>query len=638
MATSLTCEVYAEAVRVPDGAERPVVPGDPFALAGLSLSWGRSTTVDQPQASTCTFEVADEPGARTFTDLFTVGTAVQVKATGTVYADPTLSTFTDPGFEAAAPYTTAVVRAAVTRSTRRASAGTHAARIQPTGTGTASVVFAPAPFVAAGTNPDAWDAIPATAVGQRWSYGAAVFVPAGAKAVLTPVLFSGPYATAWEAVPGAAPLTVNGDGAWHTVSGPVVPAKAARWVGVQVTVNPTGYTWDGHPAGTWDGQAAGWLWDDHGAVFVDTVAVLAPVGGTASTVLVYAGRVTDLELAYDDSIPAPVYKVTAADFTADLDNTDVGDEPWAVETLSARFNRILGLTGLPITATIDASIAGTLVTWRDVDRQPATGLLADLAASVDGVMWSATHQVSGPYLRVEDPLNRAPGSTLQLVGGVVVIVPTSTGGLALSACDVLRDPVSYVENVSDVATRVAVTWQQQVAGPPISTDEQTVTVVDASREGYGPGRYGTRRYGVSTQLQASADALAVANRILNRTVVGWRAAGLSIDTADLIADDSDPNAATNEVLTLLDGTSRNGLLLRLTDLPDWAPNHPASAVYLEGGQYRFNDGRWVLELVASAAKNLGQSVTWNQPPVAWTWNQFDPTIRWNDLAGVGVSP
>jgi hypothetical protein len=273
-----------------------------------------------------------------------------------------------------------------------------------------------------------------------------------------------------------------------------------------------------------------------------------------------------------------------------------------------------------------------------VDRQPATGLLEDLATSVDGVLWSATHQVSGPYLRVEDPSNRPPGAMLALVGGVVVIVPTTSGGLALSACDVLRDPVSYVENVSDVATRVSVTWQQQVTGPPPSTDEQTVVVVDASREGYGPGRYGTRRYGISTQLQASADALAVANRILNRTVVGWRVAGLAIDTADLALEDSDPTAATNQVLTLLDGTSRNGLLLRLTDLPAWAPAHPDSAVYLEGGHYRFEDGRWVLELVASSAKNLGQSVQWNQAPAAWTWNQFDPTIRWDDLAGVGVAP
>jgi hypothetical protein len=638
VATSVTCELYAEAVRVPDGAEFPTVQGDPFALAGLSLTWGRSTTVDQPQASTCSFEVADEPGARKFADLFTVGTAVQVKATGTVYGDPTVSTFTDPGFEAAAPYTTGVVRAQVSRSTRRASAGTYAARLQPLGDNPASAVFAPAPFVAAGTNPDAWDAIPATAVGQRWAYGADVFVPAGATAVLRPVRFSGPYANAWEVMPNAVPLTINGDNAWHTVSGVVVPTVGATWIGLQVTVGLTGYTWDDLTGQTWDGQDPTWLWDDYGGVFLDAVTVLAPAGGTASTVLVYAGRVTDLELAYDDGIPAPVYKVTCADFTADLDNTDVGDEPWPVEAMSARFNRILGLTGLPITATIDPSVAGTLVTWRDVDRQPATGLLEDLATSVDGVLWSATHLVSGPYLRVEDPNNRAPGSVLSMVGGVVVIVAAPGGGLELSACDVLRDPVSYAENVGDVSTRVSVSWQQQVAGPPISTDEQTVTVVDPAREGYGPGRYGTRRYGVSTQLQSSADALAVANRILNRTVVGWRAAGLAVDSSDLEAFDTDPTRATNQVLTLLDGTSRNGLLLRLTDLPAWAPAHPESAVYLEGGHYRFDDGRWVLELTASNAKNLGQSATWNDPPAAWTWDAFDPAIRWDDLAGVGVSP
>src|SRR4029079_16414150 len=135
-------------------------------------------------------------------------------------------------------------------------------------------------------------------------------------------------------------------------------------------------------------------------------------------------------------------------------------------------------------------VSAILVSWRDVDRQPSTGLRADLATSVDAVMWSAVHQVTGAYLDVEDPNTRPPGSRLILSGGVVVIVPSTAGGLDLSACDVLREPASWHENIGDVSTRVSVDWLAQVVGPPQSTTQQTYVLVDASREGIGPGRYG----------------------------------------------------------------------------------------------------------------------------------------------------
>jgi hypothetical protein len=636
MATGVTCELWADTERVPDGST-PIDPLDPIALSGLRLTWGRSTTVDQPEASTCSFDVADLPGGQAFGELFRVGSPIRVTATGTTYPDPTVSTFRDPGFETGSPITTGRVRATVARSTRRAHAGTHAAAIAPTvdavpGTGV-SAVFAPGAFVTTGTNPDAWDDIPKTLAGQRWSYGASVFVPTGMKATLRPVLFDAPWSGSWRVVSAAAPLSVVGDNAWHVVSGPVI-SDPGGWIGLQLTLLPhVGLAWDGLSAAlTWDAVAADWQWNDYGTAYLDDVRVLAPASGAASQVLVFAGRITDLEAVFDDAIDAPLIRATCADFTADLDNIDVGDEPWLVEALSARFSRILTLSGLPVTATIDPSIAGTLVTWRDADRQPATGLLAELAASVDSVMWSAVHAVSGPYLDVEDPANRPPASELALVGGVVVIVDASTGGLELSACDVLREPVTWRENVGDVATRVSVDWKMQVAGP--ATEDATYTIVDPSREGYGTGRYGTRRYGLSTQLQSEADAAAVAQRILDRTVLGWRVSGVAVD--DLVtASDVTPDAATHRMLTLLDGTSRNGLLLRLTDLPSWAPGAPTVGVYLEGGSYTFDGGRWLLELGVSAAKNQGDSATWDELDPAWQWDQFDPAITWDDLNGVG---
>jgi hypothetical protein len=635
MATGVTCELWAEDERVPDGSTA-IDPLNPIALSGLKVSWGRSTTVDQPDVSTCSFEVADLPGGQAFGELLYIGLPVRVTATGTVYPDPSVSTFRDPGFESGPPIYTGDTGIYVSRSTRRVHAGTYATALQAARPGDqARVIFAPGAFVPFGSPPDAWDDIPRTLGGQAWSYGCSIYVPTGMVATIRPVLFDGPYYGASEAMPDAVPLTVTGDGAWHVVSGPVVPTAVGGWIGLQVALYPTGWTWDQAGSTTWDTVGAAVQWDDYSTAYVDDIRVLAPSGGTDSQVLVFAGRITDLVAVYDDAPQAPVIRATCADFTADLDNIDVGDEPWLVEPLATRFTRILSLTGLPITATIDASVASTLVTWRDTDRQPATGLLAELATSVDAVMWSAVHQVSGAYLDVEDPSNRPPARTLVLSGGVIVTVP-STAGLELSACDVLRDPVTWREDVGDVSTRVAVGWKFQTTadGSP-ATEDRTYTIIDTDREGYGPGKFGTRRYGITTQLQAEADAAAVARRILDRTVIGWRMSGLSVDET-LSGSDIEPDQEVTRLLTLLDGTSRNGLLLRITDLPAWAPPGALASVYLEGGTYVYDDGRWQLDLAVSSALQLSDSAQWDQLTPAWTWNQFDPAITWDGLNGVGV--
>src|SRR4029077_20423145 len=105
------------------------------------------------------------------------------------------------------------------------------------------------------------------------------------------------------------------------------------------------------------------------------------------------------------------------------------------------------------------------------------GLLQDLAVTVDGVMWSAVHQTTGAYLKVEDPSGRLSLYRLEMVDGVIVVVQVTAGGMALSACDVLRDPVTFEQDVSDITTRAAVSWLEQVVdgdGKP-GTAEHTVT-------------------------------------------------------------------------------------------------------------------------------------------------------------------
>jgi hypothetical protein len=625
VSTGVKCEVLLDGQRLQDGS-----PGDdlsaPVGLSGLNVSWGRATNLDQPDPSTCTLQILDRPGGASFLGLVHTGTHVTVNATGIVYPDPTTSTFLDPGFETTAP--AAATAATAAASTRRAHTGARSLQVLPLDPARGwSVILPPAAFEPpSGGDPAAWDAIPTTTRGQTWSVGLSVFAPPAAAVQVRPVVFTSPTLGSAQVID--TPVAATGAGAWQGLLGTFVPGVDGAWVGVQVSVYPTGPRWDQvAPALTWAGLDPVWTWRDYAATYVDDVQVLAPATGTARTVRVFDGRVTNLSDAWDSGAKGPVVEVTAVDFTADLDNRDVGDEPWAVETMAARFGRILTLAGLPVTSVIDDTVAGLLVSWQDVDAQPAAALLRDLAASVDATMWSAVHPTTGAYLRVEDASTRAPLFTLlEGTDGIVRIV--TAGGRVLSACEVLREPVSWVQSVSDVSTRAVVSWQEQTLddeGQPAPT-ERTVTVVDVDAE----VELGTRRISLSTLLQSSGDAAAVADRLLARTSSSdWRARSFTVD--DVLLAGTEANKGL--LLDLLDGTSRIGLPIRVVDLPAWAPV-PDLAVYVEGASLDFEAGRWIVAATLSRAAGQGRSVTWADLDPTWTWSDFDPGITWADLNGV----
>ena len=626
MSTGATCSVYLDGVRLPDGSPEDPPDAIAVALSDLVVSWGRETTVDQPPPSTCSFSVAGSAGTSLF-DEFVIGRPIAVTATGIDYPLPSNSTFLDPGFENDAVAASAVNAWPVVQSDVVLD-GVNALEILPLDPARAwSVVLPPAPFADHGTSPDAWDEIPTTSLGQTWEAGAWVLAPPGVALTVRPVLFSGPWEGAHQ--PTELPFSYIGPG-WVLVSTEFVPDVAGRWVGLELAAYPTGWSWSdlgfSTPGASWDSLDPAWSWEDYTAVYVDDVTVLCPDAGTERTVLVFAGRVTNLATVADDAIGGPRLDVIAADFLADLANANVGDEPWVVEPMAERFDRILALSGIQVSDEVAVSSLGsTLVSWLDVDNRPAAELLSDLAISVDGIMWAATHQTTGAYLLVEDPAARLALYRLELVDGVVVI-SIAGAGTVLSACDVLRDPITFVQDVSDVVTRAAISWQEQTVdddGVPAPT-ERTEMEIDAELELV----HGVRRISVSTQLVAAQDALDVASRLLARlTVDSWRASGFTVDDDDLEQD-------SELLLRLLDGTSRIGLPVTVTDLPSWSPAGAFLPVYLEGGAYHYADGRWVLELVVSAAKGQGSSTSWSQLDPAWSWSEFDPTISWSDLFGV----
>jgi hypothetical protein len=429
---------------------------------------------------------------------------------------------------------------------------------------------------------------------------------------------------------------VHGNGAWQVITAQRAIQVDDRWLGFHIVLDPSGPAWDEMPpALTWDGLDPSASWDDYGSVVVDDAQVTSPAGSSIGRgVLVFSGRITDLAASWDDSFGSPVVEVTATGFTADLDNRTVGDEPWLVESIDVRAQRILNLAGLPISIEIDDTVAGILVSYRDVDSQGATGLLQELAVSVDGVLWPAVHQSLGAYLKLEDPGLRASLLKFAEDGtGTIVIVQTDPDiGFDLSACVVLRDPVTWVQDVSDVTTRVAVGWKVQ------DVDEEGLpTTTDATEKLVNPAleaTYGTRGLSISTQLQSAADAIQVAQGALARTAPGgWRASGLAIDDDDVTGD----LVGIGLMLDLLDGTSRIGAPIVVGDLPIWSPAGSEAGVYLEGGTYRYVAGRWVLELLVSAAGGgIGQSAEWDQLTPTWTWDQWDPDITWNDIRGVAA--
>jgi len=362
------------------------------------------------------------------------------------------------------------------------------------------------------------------------------------------------------------------------------------------------------------------------------VVVWAAVAGTR--VVVFGGRVTDLTARWDDAAGAGSCDVVAADLLADLANRFVGAEPWAAQTLLARAQRILTAVGVSTAGlTVATRPAALTVSRMDVDRQAAAGLLLELAVTAGAVLWSAYDPALGaPYLFYEDPAGRASLFSLEQDPVSLLWAPATAAGGAgtgLSACNVLRAPVTWARAVTDLVTRVTVRWLDQTTSP--GTTERSVAVLDTAAE----ATYGARGLSVGTILTTSADASTLASGLLaaHQPSPSWRTAGLAWDLADT-DDPADPE--TIDLATrLLDNKARLGLPIALTDLPYWTPTAAAVSLYVEGGDYRFDRGRWVLALTAAPATGLGGSMSFDTFNRSVRYVDMDRTVSYLDLIGVG---
>jgi hypothetical protein len=644
-----TCTLWVDGVRFADGGTPGEIDTDPVALTDLKVVWGRDNTLDQPEPGTCTFTVLDVGGGVRFVDHLHIGAKVQVRADATIFPDPTVPTFTfDAGFEGMT--VGAVPPSTVSGCTFTVSAGgpprsgTRSARLDALpGEDAMSVIIPPAAY----GGPNAWDLVPRTRAGQTWRYGmsvlAADLIVATQSVRVRPVVFTSPAAS--SAVPlYDSTLTVPiGTVGWQDLAADVVPPEGI-WLGLMVDVRPAGGPqWDRVPAGLqWDQVGATVQWDQVGAVYLDDLKMLAPAAGALRSGTVFTGRITDMRAQYDLDVGGTVVSVTAQTHLAELDNRYVGDEPWPMEGLASRFIRIVQASRQQLTYEIDESVHEVPISWRDVDNRPSGDLLHSLAQSVGGALWSAATPSGDAYLWLEDINNRPAMSVLRMdPDGVVrihlnVSVVDGVRAIELDACDVELEPVQWVQTTEDDATRVVVSWQEQTVDDKGNQRPTRHDVVadDPAQE----AATGRRRVQVTTELAAENDAEQLSDALLARlTTPGWRVSGLVWDMT--LTDPGVTADVLERVMQILDGVTRLGLGILLTNVPDWAPTPVGQDIwlFLEGGTFTNSDGRWVLELLTSSGTSQGEStVPWDDVPAAWQWDDFDPAITWNELHGVGV--
>jgi len=638
--TAPDCVIYVAGERLDDSAVA-LEDDRPTALAELKIEWGRATTFEQPPPATCSFVVLDRSAGALFTQRLHVGDPLEVTAAGDIAQGTPVDVAADGGFETAAlgPAGNRVAVVAPTVATFVAAPTFAGARALELRTGSARAVARIPPAAFTPGAPTSWDPIPRLGP-NPWTWSVAVRPPLNGRSGAIGIAFANPETPTPIGIVGAQTQTVWGigaAGAWTVLSDTVLAstATADAWLGVSVETDLA--TWAapyGIPPSTpYAWTAAPGTWADYSAAYVDELVLMAPAGGTVRTVLVFAGRITDMAAVIDDADGTFRVDVTAVDQLADLENRYVGDVPWLAEPFADRVDRILAAADVSVPAVIDERIRPLMVTWRDVDHQPAAGLIGELADGVDAVLWSATHALTGPYLWIEDVAERAQVETLELVNGFVTIVLSTdrpAGRTAIDGCQVDAGALTWIRDVADVITRVDATWMEQTLDDEghQSPTERSLRVVDADLEAAA----GVRRLGLSTPLITDAAARDVAGRVLARTnTPAGRVDGLTWDLGLFPPPAGDVMAAA---LDLLDGTIRIGRGLVVDNADLWPDGGPIG-LYLDGGTYEY-DGAWTLGLIATPLGGMGESAAWADLDPSWAWDEFDPSIAWIDLYGVAA--
>lgn len=556
-------------------------PHEKTALEGLTVRWGRASRLSQPSPSTATVKVAlKDPAA----DL----AALHIGAELTIIAE----------YETTSTGSEVIIK----NDTSRAS------HVPPSPGAPVMHQVAPGAF---STNPAAWDWLPRIEYGSIIQGRVDVTMPPGSTLHVYALYWSAPWNEAMEV--GEKVLTSTMSGRQSFTFKPDTK-HAGKWVSLRMVVDPVGSTfaqtrttWSAHPV-TWDSLRTVWM---------SNLYYTRPDGAT-HTATVFNGRITDAPLEFDDAAQRPVVTLTAVDFTAELANRRVGDEPWQSESIAARFNRILRAARVSHLRAILPAVAYTrTLAAVDIDSRPALELLTNAAKAAGCILWAAAHDTIGSYIRLENPLERHPLYRLDVPAqGAARLEAASNAATRIDARELDLERLIVEQDSTDLASSVAVRWKDLDSnGRRVERTEKAEAPARAASHGY-------RSISISTDLNNVEHAQALARDTLDRAAPGsW-----TIPAATW----RPKTTPASTVIKLLDATHRLGRPLVLDGVDDWVPGAPAIPVYLDGGAYTYIGGAWVLALNLTRASAPGASVQWSSLPASLTWQRLP--LTWLDLS------
>lgn len=357
----------------------------------------------------------------------------------------------------------------------------------------------------------------------------------------------------------------------------------------------------------------------------------------------FSGRITDLTMVHVDTRErglCALITLTAVGPTAALGVRVVGDEPWPAESGAVRANRILALADVPYT--IDGDVDPIIVP-RDVDAQPALGLLEELAVSTgaavfdtpDGqVVYQAVSGRARPIIRFRwqdfDPAMRwsdfdpaftwagAPPSFADWIS------PDSELPVELPADTVEWEPAWNLTE-AEVINHARVGY----GVPADGTEQAYVDLADPQSQ----SDHGTRYRYVGTQLAEQAAANDRVTHIITTQARPRWALPAVVVILDLIRD-TNP-ALYTAVLGLLCGDH-----VTIHGLPQPAPAGDWPAI-CEGWTYQYwkTRGGTEHERMTLAVSDVLASLavmTWNDYPALFTWADHKAYLTWVDLTSPDV--
>lgn len=310
----------------------------------------------------------------------------------------------------------------------------------------------------------------------------------------------------------------------------------------------------------------------------------------------FTGTITDLDDEPDAvGILGPgLLSITAVGPKARLGRIRVGDTPWPAELDGTRAGRILALAATAAGVTVGTVDPGTAtVMGRDVDSQPALGLLDELASEAGGIMVSRRDGA----LEYHDAAHRRNVPPL----------------LALTAANVLS-PVHWRQQLGGMVNDLSLAY-----GPDGGSGQAVVRITDPpSITNYGP-----LAASLATQLSTLADARARATDFVGRrSRPRWRLDSLALDALRTLTLTQAGALAQVEV----------GALLTVTGFPSTGP-YVTARLYVEGWTETWSQAGWQCVLDVTEYALTGTAPRWLDVPVAIKWNTAPTDLTWLAAAG-----